>query len=62
MQKSKIIFPSLIEKNGHFQIVALEKTFENPLSSKEIKPVNPKGNHSLNIEYSLEEMILKLTL
>ena len=22
----------------------LEKTFENPLHSKEIKPVNPKGN------------------
>ena len=24
----------------------LEKTFESPLNSKEIKPVNPKGNQS----------------
>ena len=28
----------------HFQIVVLEKTIENPLDCKEIKPVNPKGN------------------
>ena len=42
--------------------MVMEKTFENPLSSKEIKLVNPKGNHSLNIEYSLEEIILKLKL
>ena len=27
-----------------FQIVVLEKTLESPLDSKEIKPVNPKGN------------------
>ena len=27
-----------------FQTVVLEKTLENPLDSKEIKPVNPKGN------------------
>ena len=27
-----------------FQIMALEKTLESPLDSKEIKPVNPKGN------------------
>ena len=27
-------------------IVVLEKTFESPLNSKEIKPVNPKGNPS----------------
>ena len=26
------------------QIVVLEKTIESPLDSKEIKPVNPKGN------------------
>ena len=26
-------------------IVVLEKTLQNPLDSKEIKPVNPKGNH-----------------
>ena len=31
---------------GCFQIVVLEKTLENPLDSKEIKPVNPKGNQS----------------
>ena len=31
-------------KNWWFWIVVLEKTFENPLDSKEIKPVNPKGN------------------
>ena len=35
-------------KNGHFQIVVLEKILENPLDSKEIKLVNPKGNQ-LNI-------------
>ena len=26
-----------------FQIVVLEETLENPLDSKEFKPVNPKG-------------------
>ena len=31
-------------KNWCFQIVVLEKTLESPLDSKEIKPVNPKGN------------------
>ena len=31
-------------KNWCFQIVVLEKTLESPLNSKEIKPVNPKGN------------------
>ena len=31
-------------KNWCFQTVVLEKTFESPLDSKEIKPVNPKGN------------------
>ena len=29
-----------------FQTVVLEKTLESPLESKEIKPVNPKGNQS----------------
>ena len=33
-------------KNWCFQIVVLEKTLESPLGSKEIKPVNPKGNQS----------------
>ena len=31
-------------KNRCFWIVMLEKTLENPLDCKEIKPVNPKGN------------------
>ena len=31
-------------KNWCFQIVVLEKTFESPLDSTEIKPVDPKGN------------------
>ena len=31
-------------KNWCFQTVALDKTPESPLDSKEIKPVNPKGN------------------
>ena len=31
-------------KNWCFWVVVLEKTLENPLDSKKIKPVNPKGN------------------
>ena len=31
-------------KNWFFRTVILEKTHENPLGYKEIKPVNPKGN------------------
>ena len=31
-------------KNWCFQIVVLEKTFKSPLDSKEIKPINSKGN------------------
>ena len=31
-------------KNWCFWIVLLEKTLQSPLDSKEIKPVNPKGN------------------
>ena len=31
-------------KSWFFQIVMLEKTLESPLDSKEIKPVNLKGN------------------
>ena len=31
-------------KNGCFWTVVLEKTLQNPLDSKEIKLVNPKGN------------------
>ena len=35
-------------KNWYFWIVMLEKTIESPLDSKEIKPINPKGNQSWN--------------
>ena len=31
-------------RNWCLQTAALEKTLESPLNSKEIKPVNPKGN------------------
>ena len=37
----------------------LGKTLESPLDSKDIKPVNPKGNRA---EYSLEALMLKLNL
>ena len=37
----------------------LEKTFESPLDSKEIKPVNLK---EINLEYSLKGLLLKLKL
>ena len=33
-------------KNWSFQTVMLEKTLGSPLDSKEIKPLNPKGNKS----------------
>ena len=42
-----------------FWTVALEKTLESPLDSKEFEPVNPKGNQSW---YSLEGLMLKLKL
>ena len=35
---------SWAQKNWCFWTVVLEKTLESPLDSKEIKPVNPKGN------------------
>ena len=34
------------EPNWYFQTMVLEKTLESPLDSKEIQPVNPKGNQS----------------
>ena len=34
----------MIKKNWCLQTVVLEETLESPLDSKEIKPVNPKGN------------------
>ena len=37
---------SWVLKNLCFWTVVLEKTLESPLESKEIKPVNPKGNQS----------------
>ena len=39
--------------------MVLEKTLEDPLDNKEIKPVNPK---EINSEYSLEGLVLKLKL
>ena len=39
--------------------MVLKKTLENPLDFKEIKPLNPKGNQP---EYSLEGLMLNLTL
>ena len=39
--------------------MVLEKTLENPLDSKEIKPVSPK---EINPEYSLEGLMLELKL
>ena len=44
-------------KNWCFQIVVLEKTFENPLDCKEVKRVNLK---KISPEYSLEGLTLKL--
>ena len=35
-----------VQKNWCCQTVVLEKTFKNSLDSKDIKPVNPKGNQS----------------
>ena len=40
----KMRYHNLLMKNWCSQIVLLEKTLENPLDYKEIKPVNPKGN------------------
>ena len=37
---------SWASKNWCFRTVVLEKTLENPLDCREIKPVNPKGNQS----------------
>ena len=34
----------LLNYGARFGITVLEKTFESPLDSKEIKSVNPKGN------------------
>ena len=42
--------------------MVLEKTLESPLDSKEVKPVNPKGNQPLDWTDSLEGLMLKLKL
>ena len=39
-----VLKEGVMPKNWCFQIVVLEKTLESPLDSKEIKPVNTKGN------------------
>ena len=44
---------------NHNYYSALEKTLESPLDSKEIQPVNPK---EINLEYSLEKLMLNLKL
>ena len=38
--------PCWVPKNWCAWTVVLEKTLESPLDCKELKPVNPKGNHS----------------
>ena len=43
---SRIHFWRWAQKNGRFWTVLLGKTLESPLDSTEVKPVNPKGNHS----------------
>ena len=49
-------------KNCHFWTVVLEKTVENPLGSKEVRPVNPKGNQlwisTGRIDAEVEALIL----
>ena len=50
---------SWVLKNWCFWTVVLEKTLESPLDSKEIKPVNPKGNQSWIFT---EGLMLKLKL
>ena len=42
--------------------MVLDKTLESPLESKEIKPVNPKGNLNIQPEYPLEGLMLKQKL
>ena len=54
-------------KNWYFQMVVLGKTLESPLDSKEIKPVNSKGNqhwedwwlgHLMGRNHSLEKTLI----
>ena len=62
----KSVFPNLLQVVAHTEKEKFircngetQKTLESPLDSKEIQPVNPKGNHP---EYSLKELMLKLKL
>ena len=48
-------------KNWCFWTIVLEKTLENPLDCKAIKPINPKGNKSWT-GLMLEGLMLKLKL
>ena len=50
---------SWVPKNGCFWTVVLEKTFENPLYSKEIQPIHSKGDQSWVF---FEGLMLKLKL
>ena len=47
-------------KNRCFQIVVLEKTLENPLDSRDARRSNQSILKEINLEYSLEELMLKL--
>ena len=47
LKEKKVLFKERwAPKNWCFWTVVLEKTLENPLDCKEIKPVHPKGNQS----------------
>ena len=46
-------------KNWCFRTVGLEKTLENPLNCKEIKPISPKGNQPWIL---MEGLVLKMKL
>ena len=48
-----------VQKNWYFSTMMLEKTLESSWESKEIKPVKPE---KINLEYSLEELMLNLKL
>ena len=52
---------SWVPKNSCFWTVVLEKTLENPLECKEIKPVH-QSNQAISPEYSLEGVMLKVKL
>ena len=68
--KAMIFYSSLVQmweldnkkgwapKNWCFRTVVLEKTFESPSDSKEIKPVNPKGNCIGRTDAEVEATVL----